>query len=112
MANHLQQQKKVAVLAALSEGVSIRAIERMTGVHRDTIMRLTVRVGNGCRKFMHRTLTNLSCEYLQLDEIWAFVGKKQAKVTAADNPHDASNGRRRDHGDMDARHTAGSSTLL
>lgn len=36
------------MVAALVEGVSIRSIERMTGVHRDTIMRLLVKVGENC----------------------------------------------------------------
>ena len=40
MANVLNTDKQIAVIAALAEGSSIRAIERMTGVHRDTIMRL------------------------------------------------------------------------
>jgi hypothetical protein len=40
MANELSSEKKVMAVAMLCEGSSIRAIERMTGVHRDTIMRL------------------------------------------------------------------------
>jgi len=36
--------KQIIVIAALAEGSSIRSIERMTGVHRDTIMRLGVKV--------------------------------------------------------------------
>jgi hypothetical protein len=48
MANMLNTDKQIAIIAALSEGSSIRSIERMTGVHRDTIMRLGVKVGQGC----------------------------------------------------------------
>ena len=47
MANILPKDKQIAAIAALAEGNSIRSIERMTGVHRDTIMRLGVRVGQG-----------------------------------------------------------------
>jgi hypothetical protein len=47
MANVLSTDKEVAV-GALAEGSSIRSVERTTGVHRDTIMRLGVRVGRGC----------------------------------------------------------------
>lgn len=47
MANVLPHEKKVAVIGALAEGNSIRSIERMTGIHRDTIMRLGVRLGEG-----------------------------------------------------------------
>ncbi|MGB6686317.1 MAG: hypothetical protein WBE76_00575, partial [Terracidiphilus sp.] len=64
-------------IAALTEGSSIRSIERMTGVHRDTIMRLGVRVGQGCKALMDFKLQNLPCTRLELDEIWGFVGKKE-----------------------------------
>jgi len=47
MANVLSADKQTAIIAALAEGSSIRSIERVTGVHRDTIMRLGVRVGKG-----------------------------------------------------------------
>ena len=53
MANILNTDKQIAVIAviaviaALAEGFSIRSIERMTGIHRDRIMRLGVRVGQG-----------------------------------------------------------------
>lgn len=48
MANVLAKDKQIAVISALAEDSSIRSIERITGVHRDTVMRLGVRVGQGC----------------------------------------------------------------
>ena len=47
MANVLNTDKQIAVISALAEGSSIRPIERITGVHRDTIMRLGVKIGQG-----------------------------------------------------------------
>src|SRR5438128_1115622 len=85
MANVLNTDKQIAIIAALAEGSSIRAIERMTGVHRDTVMRLGVRVGEGCAKLLDTKMRNLSCQYLQFDEIWGFIGKKQRHVTDTDN---------------------------
>ncbi len=52
MAKVLDRQKQVAVVSALAEGSGIRQIERTRGVHRDTIMRLGVRVGQGCAKLL------------------------------------------------------------
>jgi hypothetical protein len=52
VANVLSIGKKIAVIGALAEGSSIRSIERITGVHRDTIMRLGVKVGQGCTAMM------------------------------------------------------------
>lgn len=77
MANILNTDKQIMVIAALAEGSGIRSIERMTGIHRDTIMRLGVRVGQGCAKLLDNKMRDLSCHYLQFDEIWGFVGKKQ-----------------------------------
>ena len=45
MANNLETEKKVMAVSMLAEGNSIRNIERMTGIHRDTIMRLGIRIG-------------------------------------------------------------------
>ena len=86
MANVLSREKQVAVISALAEGSGIRQIERMTGVHRDTIMRLGVRVGQGCAAFLDRKMRDLSCGHLQLDEIWGFIGKKERHVRPEDDP--------------------------
>lgn len=85
MANILPRSKQLAVLSALVEGVSVRSTERMTGVHRDTICRLLVRVGDGCAELLDDTMRDLPCERLEIDELWAFVGKKQRHVTANDD---------------------------
>ncbi len=76
MSNVLPREKQLAVLGALTEGCSVRSTERMTGVHRDTICRLLVRVGNGCANVLDEKMVNLDCDRLELDELWAYVGKK------------------------------------
>jgi IS1 family transposase len=80
MANNLNTDKQIAVIGALAEGSSIRSIERITGVHRDTIMRLGVKVGQGCTALMDEKMRDLPCNRLELDEIWGFVGKKEKHV--------------------------------
>ena len=80
MANILQREKQIYVIGSLAEGLSIRSIERLSGVHRDTIMRLGIRVGNGCYAILDKVMRNLKCSHLQLDEIWGFIGKKQKNV--------------------------------
>lgn len=86
MANVLSFDKQVAIVSALAEGSAIRQIERMTGVHRDTIMRLGVRVGHGCAALLDARMRDLDCENLQFDELWGFIGKKQKHVQAEDDP--------------------------
>lgn len=82
--NVLSRDKQIQVIAALTEGMSIRAVERITGIHRDTIMRLGKRVGIGCAELHDRRVVGLRVGRIELDELWAFVGKKQKRVTRAD----------------------------
>jgi IS1 family transposase len=86
MANVLSADKQTAIIAALAEGSSIRSIERITGVHRDTIMRLGVKVGKGCELLLDSKMQDLNCRYLQLDELWGFIGKKERHCSVDDNP--------------------------
>jgi hypothetical protein len=66
--------------------IGIRAIERLTGIHRDTIMRLGARVGRGCAELHDRMMVGLRVGRLELDELWAFVGKKQRHLKRTDSP--------------------------
>ncbi len=75
--NVLSKEKQSTVIGALAEGNSIRSIERMTGIHRDTIMRLGVRVGKGCQRIMDDKMRDLPCRLIQVDEVWGYVGMKQ-----------------------------------
>lgn len=50
-----------------------------------TVGTLLTRVGNGCADLLDRTMVNLDCDRLEIDELWAFVGKKQRHVTAKDD---------------------------
>ncbi len=86
MANVLGTDKQIAIISQLAEGSSIRSIERITGVHRDTIMRLGVKVGQGCIRLQDEKMRDLPCTRLELDEIWGFVGKKDRNVALGDNP--------------------------
>lgn len=86
MANVLRFDKQVTIIGSLAEGSSIRSIERMTGVHRDTIMRLGVKVGQGCAKIHDGIMRDLPCTHLQMDEIWGYIGKKQRHVAPSDDP--------------------------
>jgi IS1 family transposase len=86
MANVLPKDKQIAVIGALAEGSSIRSIERITGVHRDTIMRLGVKIGKGCAMLLDSKMQDLDCNYLQLDELWGFIGKKERHCSVDDSP--------------------------
>lgn len=86
MANALPRDKQIAIIGALAEGSSIRSIERLTGIHRDTIMRLGVKVGQGCQMLLDSKMQDLDCNYLQFDEVWGFIGKKERHCSVDDIP--------------------------
>jgi hypothetical protein len=71
-------------ISALTEGCSIRATERLTNIHRDTIMRLGLRVGQGCAALHDEMMRFVQANRLDLDELWSYVSKKQRKVKQTD----------------------------
>jgi IS1 family transposase len=83
--NRLSLDRQAQAISCLVEGNSIRSTERMTDIHRDTIMRLLIRVGDACANLMDETMRDLTCERIQVDEIWAYVGKKQRHVKVTDD---------------------------
>jgi len=82
--NRLTTAKRVAVVAALCEGNSIRATVRMTGVAKNTIVKLLVELGAAVTRYQDTALRNLSCRRLQCDEIWSFVGAKDKNLKDED----------------------------
>jgi IS1 family transposase len=82
--NILSRDKQVEAIAALCEGVSIRATERLTGVNRGTILSLGVRVGDGCATLHDAMMRGLHVSRIELDEAWSFVAKKQRHLKPTD----------------------------
>lgn len=73
----LPEDKALLVLSLLVEGSSVRSIERVTGVHRDTVLRLLAHVGERCERFLEDRVCDVPVEDVQCDEIWAYVGMKE-----------------------------------
>jgi len=78
--NKLRREKQAQVISALVEGNSIRATVRMTGVSKDAVTRLLVRLGSAAAEYQDRALRNLKCKRIQCDEIWAFCYAKDKNV--------------------------------
>ncbi len=78
--NNLPIERQIAVIAALVEGSSIRATVRMTGVAKDTVIKLLARIGQACAEYQDKTLRNLPCQRVQCDEIWSFCYAKEKNV--------------------------------
>jgi IS1 family transposase len=81
--NKLPSEKRAQVLQMMVEGVSLRAITRLTGISRTTLQKLLEDAGEAFSEYQDRTLMNLSCKRIQVDEAWAFCYAKQKNVPRA-----------------------------
>jgi IS1 family transposase len=63
----------------LLEGTSIRSVERLTGVNRNTILSLVLLVGERCEQFSQSFIQGVPCQNIQCDEVWSFIGCKEKK---------------------------------
>ncbi|MCH7666879.1 MAG: IS1 family transposase [Acidobacteria bacterium] len=87
----IKMDKVLLVLSLLVEGSAVRSIERVTGVHRDTILRLMVYIGERCERFIAEKIKGVPVKDVQADEIWGFVGMKE-KTKVKKRIHDAQLG--------------------
>ncbi len=81
--NKLDHKARAKALQMMAEGVSLRAITRLTGISRTTLIKLLEDAGQAFSEYQDRTLMNLSCKRLQVDEAWAFCYAKQKNVPTA-----------------------------
>ena len=81
--NQLSREARAQILSLLCEGMSIRAITRITGAGKNTVARLLIDAGVACSAYQDRVLRNLPCKRVQVDEIWSFVYAKAKNVKTA-----------------------------
>jgi IS1 family transposase len=88
--NRLTRDERARILHLICEGTSIRAITRLTGASKNTVIKLVIDAGKATSWYQDRVFRNLSCKRVQVDEIWNFVYAKQKNVaTAKTAPPDA-----------------------
>jgi IS1 family transposase len=88
--NKLSRTDRAKILGLMVEGVSLRAISRVTGASKNTIVKLLEDAGEAFSDYQDRTMRNLTCKRIQVDEIWAFVYAKAKNVaTAKSAPEEA-----------------------
>jgi IS1 family transposase len=88
--NKLSRDRRAQILGMMVEGNSIRAIVRMTGASKNTIVKLLEDAGEAFSAYQDCVFHDLPCKRIQLDEIWAFCYAKQRNVPFAKNaPGDA-----------------------
>jgi IS1 family transposase len=81
--NKLCPAKRADILGMMAEGVSLRAISRLTGASKNTIAKLLEDAGQAFSEYQDQAFRNLTCKKIQVDEIWSFVHCKQRNVATA-----------------------------
>jgi IS1 family transposase len=81
--NRLSRDKRIQIISLLVEGMSLRAVTRVTGVSINTVTKLLIDAGKACDEFQSLTFRNLTSRRIEVDEIWAFCYAKQKNVASA-----------------------------
>jgi len=81
--NRLSSKERAQILQLLCEGMSIRAVTRITGASKNTVTKLLNDAGAALGAYQYRVLTGLKCERVQVDEIWSFCYAKEKNVAKA-----------------------------
>lgn len=84
MSNVLKLEKRVRIAAALSEGNSIRGTARLEKAGKNTVMDFGLMLGDGCALLHNRLVRGLAAHFIEADETWSFITKKEARLTPND----------------------------
>ncbi|HWZ42184.1 MAG TPA: IS1 family transposase [Candidatus Saccharimonadales bacterium] len=80
----ISEETGLKAIQCLIEGCSVRSTERLTDLHRDTILSLLALAGERCAKVMDTRMHGIKSNFIQSDEIWCFVNKKQKRCRKED----------------------------
>ena len=73
---HLSDDKIAQIIHHAAEGVGVRATSRLLDINKDTVNRIILRAGEHCEIVLSNLLRSLKLKEAQLDELWAFVKKR------------------------------------
>lgn len=80
--NKKSTKERAQILHLLCEGNSMRSTSRIAGCSINTVTKLLIEAGEACADYQDRTFRGLTCNRLQVDEIWSFCYSKQKNVPA------------------------------
>ena len=77
---HLSDEKIAQIIHHAAEGVGVRATSRLLDINKDTVNRVILRAGEHCEIVLSSLLRSLKLKEAQLDELWAFVKKRNLLI--------------------------------
>jgi IS1 family transposase len=84
--NITPMEKQIQIINALVEGNSVRATARMVGVEHKTVLRTLLRAGEACARLLDERIRRVPARFVEVDEIWTFVFKKEQRMEDDDDP--------------------------
>ncbi len=66
------------------EGMSVRAISRLTGLHKHTILALMTTAAAKARKVLDSRVQHITHRYVQMDEMWGFIHTREPNLNEGD----------------------------
>jgi IS1 family transposase len=78
--NKLSTEQRVRVVSNLVEGVGVNATTRLSGVAKNTVLKLLRDLGTACEEYQREHVRDLTCQRIQCDEIWQFCYSKAKNV--------------------------------
>jgi len=81
--NRLSTEDRARILHLLCEGMSIRAVTRLTGASKNTVTKLLIDAGKACAAYHDANVRAVPAKRVQVNEIWSFTYAKQRNVPTA-----------------------------
>ncbi len=75
--HYIDTEKAAQIVTLLLEGMSVRAVARVTGVHQGTVLSLLLTVGKKSRNLFDSRVRGIRPRFVQADELWTFVHTKE-----------------------------------
>lgn len=69
----IPMDKAVMALHMLLEGNAVASVERLTGLHKRTILNLLVLAGEKCERLMEKMIKDIQVDHVAVDEVWSYV---------------------------------------
>jgi lambda repressor-like predicted transcriptional regulator len=82
--HRIDVEQAVQIVSLITEGMSIRATSRLTGLHKNTIMAILLTIGRNCERLMDAKMTGLRARFVQADEAWSYIHTKEKRVRRTD----------------------------
>ncbi|MBI2889558.1 MAG: IS1/IS6 family transposase [Nitrospirae bacterium] len=87
LGNHYtDMEKAIHVVGLITEGMSIRATSRLTGLHKNTVMAILLTIGRNCERLMDAKMSGVRTRFVQADEAWSYIHTKEKRVRRTDPP--------------------------